>query len=150
MTFDGRTLTTLVMLAIFAGACLIALGLPQKAAFMPLLVAIPGGLLCVWQLILDLRRAPEEPKARKEEEPEDSATEVEAFLWLGGFSVAILGFGFLVGGPLVVAGFIRYSSGESWRNAIFAGVATFALIWGVFIWLIELPLFDGLILEKFL
>jgi hypothetical protein len=150
MTFDGRTLTTLFMFLIFAGACFIALGLPQKAAFMPLLVGIPGALLCLWQLVLDLRRAPEEPKQSKEEKPEDSSSELEAFFWLGAFSVAIIGFGFLVGGPLIVTAFIRYSSRESWRNAIFAGVGTFALIWGVFIWLIELPLFDGLVLEAIL
>lgn len=147
MTFDGRTATTLFMLAIFAGAGILSLGLPQKAAFMPLLVCIPGAILCFWQLILDLRREPSPPKPAPQDSDPEVRSELEAFLWLGGFSTAILGFGFLVGGPLIVAAFIRYSSRESLRNAIFAGAGTFAVIWGVFVWLLELPLFQGLVLE---
>lgn len=149
MTFDGRVLTTLVMLALFAVACVLALGLPQKAAFMPLLVGVPGLLLCLWQLILDLRRAPDpKPKADGTGEGESAgSSEAEVFLWLGVFSALLIGFGFLVGGPLAVAGFVRFSSRESWRNAIFAGGGTLAVVYGVFVWLLELPLFEGLVLE---
>lgn len=151
MTFDGRTLTSLVMLALFSGACLLALDLPQKAAFMPLLIGIPGALLCLWQLVLDLRRPPEE-KAKPGDTDTDSEgkSEAEIFLWLGAFSVAIVGFGFVVGGPLVVFAFVRFSSGETTRNALIAGLGTLAVLWGVFIWLLELPLFQGLVIESFL
>lgn len=148
MTFNARTATSLVMFLLFAGACLIALDLPQKAAFMPLLVGIPGAILCLWQLILDLRRAPDAPPDR--DEAEEGRSETEVFLWLGGFAVAIIGFGFIVGGPLIVAAFVRLSSGESWKNAIVAGAGTFAVIYGVFILLLELPIFQGLVLEAFL
>jgi len=148
MTFDGRTATTLAMLALFAGACLLALGLPQKAAFMPLLIGIPGVILCLWQLILDLRRAPKTEE--KDAKPDEGRSELEIFLWLGAFSVGLIGFGFVVGGPLVVFAFVRFSSGESTLNAFFAAAGTFAVIWGVFIWLLELPLFQGLILEPLL
>lgn len=149
MTFDGRTATTLAMLALFAGACILALGLPQKAAFMPLLIGIPGVILCLWQLILDLRRAPD--TAPQKDTPKTSGrSEAEIFLWLAAFSVALIGFGFVVGGPAIVFAFIRFSSRESTRNALVAGAGTFLLIWGMFIWLLELPLFQGLILEPFL
>jgi hypothetical protein len=150
MTFDGRLATTLVMLALFAGACLLSLDLPQKAAFMPLLVGIPGTILCLWQLILDLRRPAEAPKPAAPVSEGEGTSELQVFLWLGAFAAAIFGFGFIIGGPLVVMAFIRFSSGESWRNAIFAAAGTFLVIWGVFIWLLELPLFQGLVLEAFL
>ena len=137
------------MMALFAGACVLALGLPQKAAFMPLLIGVPGVLLCLWQLILDLRRAPQESAPPKEEQDAggEGRSEIEIFLWLAAFSVALIGFGFVVGGPFVVFAFVRFSSGESTLNAFFAAAGTFAVIWGVFIWLLELPLFQGLVLE---
>lgn len=147
MTFDGRTFTTLVMLALFAGACILALDLPQKAAFMPLLVGIPGTLLCLWQLILDLRRTPDETVST--ESAAKGRSETEVFLWLAGFAVALIGFGFVIGGPIIVFLFVRFSSDESTKNALVAGAGTFAVIWGVFIWLLELPLFEGLVLETF-
>ncbi len=147
MTFNGRIATSLVMLGLFVGACVLALGLPSKAAFMPLLIGIPGVILCTWQVILDLRRAPDAPADPGDEETEDGQTEAAAFLWLGLFSIALIGFGFIVGGPLIVAAFVRFSSGEGWRNAVFAGAGTLAVLYGVFIWLLELPLFPGLVLR---
>jgi hypothetical protein len=147
MTFDGRLLTTLVMLALFVGACLMALALPAKAAFMPLLIGVPGVLLCAAQLVIDLRRPPA-PEAPERETSADARSEVEVFVWLGLFAGALTGLGFLVGAPLVVAGFVRFSSRESWQNAIFAGAGTFAVMYGVFVWLLELSLFPGLLLER--
>lgn len=147
MTFDGRIATTLVMLALFAGASLLALGLPQKAGFMPLLIGVPGTLLCLWQLVIDLRGG----EVRDEEAPAaEGKSEIEVFLWLAAFSVALIGFGFVVGGPIIVFAFVRLSSGESTLNALIAGAGTFLVIWGVFIWLLELPLFQGLVLEAIL
>lgn len=147
MTFNGRTATSLVMLLIFAAASILALDLPKKAAFMPLLVGIPGVILCLWQVILDLRRPPEIVVEKDEDDDGVGRSEMEIFLWFGAFSAALLGFGFVVGGPIVVFAFVRFASGESWKNAIVAGLGTFLVIWGVFIWLIELPLFQGLVLE---
>jgi hypothetical protein len=153
MTFDGRTATTAVMLAIFVGACLLSLGLPTKAAFMPLLIGVPGALLCAAQLVLDLRRGPEPKAAEPEAEPETpetneaSQSELQAFVWLGLFFGVLLGFGFIVGAPLIVAAFIRFSSRDTWRNAVFGGAGTFVVMYGIFIWLLELSLFQGLVLE---
>ena len=150
MTFNGRTFTTVVMLTLFLGAIFLATGLPQKAAFMPLLIGIPGAILCFWQLVLDLRRAPDDLTAIEDPEDapsKDGQSEAQAFLWLAIFSGVLIGFGFVVGGPLVVAAFVRFSSHDSWKNALFAGAGTFAVLFGVFIWLLELTLFPGLILE---
>jgi len=151
MTFNARTATTIVMLALFASATLLALGLPSKAAFMPLLVGIPGTILCAWQLIIDLRRAPDDVvEVDAEDQPQDSRTETEVFLWLAVFAIALVGFGFVVGGPFVVAAYVRYSSRDTWGTALFAGAATLTALYGVFIWLLELPLFRGLVLEALL
>lgn len=154
MTFNGRSATTAVMLALFSGACILSLGLPTKAAFMPLLIGVPGALLCAAQLVIDLRRAPDPnspPKPEPTTDGEDTGrSELEVFIWLGLFFAALLGFGFVVGAPLIVFAYIRFSSHESWLNAAVAGLGTLAVMYGIFIWLLELSLFPGLVLEKFL
>ena len=150
MILNARFLTTLVMFALFVGACVLAMGLPTKAAFMPLLIGIPGALLCGAQLILDLRRGPDAPKKAAQSdnaEDESAQSEAQAFGWLALFAVALLGFGFVVGGPIIVGAFVRFSSKDSWKNAAVAAGGTFVVLWGVFIWLLELILFKGLILE---
>ena len=145
--FNARTLTTFVMLVLFAGACILSLDLPKKAAFMPLLIGVPGAILCAWQLILDLRRGPDEAAAEPGEEIEEGQSELMAFVWLGLFFVALTGFGFLVGAPVIVVAYVRFASRETWQNALFAGAGSFAVMYGVFIWLLELSLFEGLVLE---
>ncbi len=148
MTFDGRTATSLVMFLLFAGACVMALDLPAKAAFFPLLIGIPGALLCAAQLVLDLRRtAPAPPAPKAEGTGGEGQSEAQAFAWLALFFGVLVGFGFIVGAPLIVTAFIRYSSGDKWRNALFGGAGTFFVMYGVFIWLLELSLFEGLVLE---
>lgn len=155
MTFNARIMTTLVMLGMFSGGCLLALGLPTKAAFMPLLVGIPGTLLCFIQLVIDLRhgraeRAAAALKSTADSAPDDGRSEAQMFLWLALFTIALIGFGFIIGGPVIVALFIRYSSKDTWLNAIFAASCTFAVLYGVFLWLLELSLFPGLVIEYLL
>lgn len=149
MILDGRKITTLVMLILFSGACLLALELPTKAAFMPLLVGVPGVLLCLAQLVIDFRAGAKEDEDDGVKHDEASGkTELEVFLWLGLFTFALVGFGFVVGGPIIVGAFVRFSSRETWLSALFAAAGTFAVLYGVFIWMLELSLFHGLILEK--
>lgn len=150
MIFNARTLTTLAMFVLFAGACLMAMQLPQKAAFMPLLIGVPGTLLCAAQLVIDVirvRRDGSEFRAAETADDNSGQSETAAFLWLGLFSVALIGFGFVVGGPLIVGAFVRFSSRDSVPTALFAMAGTFAVLYGVFIWLLELSLFRGLIIE---
>lgn len=155
MTFDGRTATSLVMLGLFVGACVMALDLPAKAAFMPLLIGVPGALLCAAQLGFDLLRPREEAAPGPAPEPgaddeETGRSELHVFAWFGGFCFALIGFGFVLGGPLIVTAYVRFSSRESWTNALVAGGGTLFVLYGVFNWLLELSLFDGLILGPFL
>lgn len=152
MIFNDRILTSLTMLALFSGACLLALELPSKAAFMPLLIGIPGVILCLAQLVLDIVRqgkaAPPVEAAEATEQTGDPAkSELEMFLWLIEFTIALLMFGFVVGGPLSVLLFVRFSSKDSWLNAFFAGAGTLVVLHGVFIWLLELTLFRGFVIE---
>ncbi len=60
---NGRVGTALVMFLVFATMTLLALGFPEKARLMPLLVGIPGTLLALFQLVVELRA----PRTDKDE-----------------------------------------------------------------------------------
>jgi len=62
-----RTPMTFVMIAIFATMLYIALGYPEGARFMPLVVGVPALLLCALQLVLDLRAPPKEHRDERSE-----------------------------------------------------------------------------------
>lgn len=152
MTFDGKITTTFVMFALFTGACLMSVGLAGKAAFMPLMVGVPGALLTGAQLIIDIRSArarKEEPNvvAAKDKRAEGAHTETEMFIWLGAFTSILLGLGFILGGPLAVLLFVRFGSKDSWRDALFASVGTLAVLYGIFTLLLGLSLFPGFLPE---
>ncbi len=157
---NGRIVTSFVMFALFAGMSALAVGFPTKAGFVPLLIGVPGALLCFAQLLLDLRHPQGEPERAGKQRthtdiggddgpvgPDGTRRELAMFAWLAGFTLTLLGFGFLVGGPLIVFAYLRFGERESWFNAVFGGVGTFAVIWGMFIWLLELPIFEGLLIE---
>jgi hypothetical protein len=148
---SGRNATTLVMVAIFGGACLIALGLPSKAAFMPLLVGIPGLLLSLAQLAVDNlghgtgTEGTETEMAAAAANRRRGRSEAQMFGWLTAFTLGLLGFGFLLGGPVLVVLFVRFATRSSWPNAFFAGAGTLAVLYGSFNLLLGLPLFEGLL-----
>jgi hypothetical protein len=81
---------------------------------------------------------------------EGSRSEVQMFLWLGLFTLALVGFGFVWGGPIIVMLFVRFSSKDTWLNAFFARAGTFATLFGVFVWMLELKLFPGLVVQALL
>lgn len=119
---------------------------------MPLLIGVPGAILCAAQLVIDLRRKPE-LDVRENQHPggsKDARSEAEVFIWLALYTGAILGFGFVVGGPIIVGVYVKFFGRDSWRNAFFAAGGTLAVLYGVFIWLLELSLFPGLVLQNLL
>ena len=96
MTFDGRKITTLVMLALFLVVLVMAYSLPPKAAFMPYLVGIPGALLCLLQLVIDIRQSGQDKpmsNTEKAAKASEGAPEAQMFIWLAIFTGALIGFG---------------------------------------------------------
>lgn len=145
---DQQNLTTIAMMAIFSVAILLSLSLPTKAAAMPLVVGIPGLLMCTAQLLIDNFRkgkTPPEEDGPDSIEDDGSIGELAMFVWVGLFAAALLGFGFLIGGPLIVTAFVGVNYRENARHAIIAGLGTFAVLYGVFQVLLGLQLFEGFI-----
>ena len=148
MILNGRILTTLVMLTIFAGMSLMALGYPPKARYLPLLVSIPGTVMCLVQLTMDIRQALQERSGRSvsaEEEAADWSREAKMFLWLGIFFVGIMAFGFLYAAPVIVAAYLRVAERETWVTALVAGTAAWLILYVAFAHVLELYIFEGLV-----
>lgn len=70
----GRTLTSILMTAIFAVMVFVALGFPWPANFMPLIIGVPGLALSLLQIVLDVR------DFRRQQGRIDPRTEFERYM----------------------------------------------------------------------
>lgn len=142
----SRQFMTVFMLAVFSTMVVIALSYPEGARFMPLTIGVPGILLCLLQIGVDLRRnravaddkdeiAEAEAKAAKlvghdvhfehaavidapHDEKEMVRREIVTWAYFLGFIAGVLLFGFWVSIPLFLLSFLRERAKASWRKAI--------------------------------
>jgi hypothetical protein len=72
------------------------------------------------------------------------------FFWLAAFFAGVMAFGFLYAAPVLVFAFMRFGQKESWPVALAGGVGTWVILYGIFTWMLELFLFEGLLLPMLL
>jgi hypothetical protein len=140
---NARVATALVMFLLFLTMSLIALGFPEKARLMPLMVGIPGSVLGLVQLIVEVR-------ASRDAEAEDmqrKRNERSMFVWIFLYFFGILGFGFIYAAPLLVFAFLFIGRKESLPISLISAAGTWAVLFGFFEKGFEIPLFTGLLLE---
>jgi small-conductance mechanosensitive channel len=138
MIFEGRIVVSIIMLALFAGMVGYAFTFPADARFLPWVIGIPGLLFCIGQLIIELRnRTPEE------REPGERRRELKMFAWFVAFIVAILLFGFVYAGPVLVAAYLYFDWHERPIVVVTSAIVAFAVLFGIFEWALELRLFGG-------
>jgi hypothetical protein len=147
MSISGRILTAAVMFVIFAGMTVMALGFPAQAQLMPLLIGVPGTLMALVQLIKEVRAPAEAPSDAEAalEAREEQRRERKMLLWLGLFLAGILAFGFLWATPVLMFAFLRFSERESWAIAAIGAIGAWLILYIVFVRLLELFLFEGLV-----
>ena len=138
MIFEGRILISFIMLALFAGMVGYAYTFPADARFLPWVIGIPGLLFSIAQFIIELRNP-----ATERREPEERRRELKMFAWFVAFIVAILLFGFIYAGPVLVAAYLYFDWNERPLVVIVSALVAFAIFFGVFEWALELRLFDG-------
>jgi len=144
---NGPVFTALMMFVVFATMSLIALSFPDKARLMPLIVGIPGTILALVQLLMELRSTLRQTAETTELVPETIEAERQMFTWMFLFFFGILGFGFIYAAPLLVFGFLWFGKGESLKLGLVGGAATWGILYGLFETGFQIPLFDGLLLE---
>jgi hypothetical protein len=111
---------------------------------MPLLVGIPGTILALAQLIHDIRFS--EAKAVDVDTSIKRRREIKMFFWLALFFAGVMSFGFVYAAPILVFAFLLFGQKESLTVALFGGVGAWVILYGVFTRLLELFLFEGLLL----
>ena len=143
---NGRVATALVMLLIFVSMSLMALGFTEKARLMPLLVGIPGTILGIFELINEMRAT---VRQAADGEQADVVTGAEKAMlgWVGIFFLGILLFGFIYASPVLVFAFMLAGKKESLKVGIICGIGAWAVLYGFFQVAMEIPLFQGLVIE---
>ena len=146
-----------LMLAIFTSMTAIAvLYYPEGARFQPLVIGIPAVLLCVLQLMLDLRggtasaTSPATPVAgppSAEEAPPLPANELRVWAWFLALIAGVLLLGFWVTIPLFLTAFLRFEAGTSWQLALGLGAGATAALYGLFGILLRASLHEGFLLQ---
>ena len=141
---EGRILVAGLMLLIFTVMVGVAFTFPGEARFLPLVIGIPGLALSLTQFVIELRgKDPEE----KTFTAEDRMAELKMFGWFAVFIFGIILFGFPYAGPIIVALYLHFSWGEKWYVSLGAAAFCWAILHGVFDYVLGLPLFEGLVYQ---
>lgn len=148
MAGSGRIAVSAVMLAIFAVMVAMATAYPPDSRFLPLVIGLPGTVLCAIQLAIDVGAARREGGRRlKAEERIQLRSAGVLFLWLVLFMVAILLLGFLYAMPLMLFAFLRLNQRESTKLSAILAMGGLVGMWFVFDVMLRLPLHTGFLWE---
>src|SRR3954468_21770212 len=142
MTLNARVMLSGLMLAIFAAMTATALSYPAKAAFVPLVLGVPGTVLCLIQFATELRAS---QAGKTDEKPRDIKREWVMFGWIVGFVVTVTLLGFIVAAPLVLYFYLRFNAKEPHWLAGLIAAGGLALIYGVFEYTLQVTLWEGLL-----
>jgi len=143
---EGRILVAGVMLLIFTVMVGVAFTFPGEARFLPLVIGIPGLALSLAQFVIELRGKDAEEKTFT---AGDRSAELRMFGWFAVFIFGIILFGFPYAGPIIVALYLHFSWGEKWYVSLGAAAFAWAILHGIFDYVLGLPLFEGLVYEWF-
>jgi len=127
----------------------------MQARLYPWAIGIPMVILALVQVILDLRGykaketldgAPVDFQFTQTIEPAlGRKRAITMFSWLLGFFLLVWLLGFEYGIPLMVFGYLKFQSNESWVLSIILTVLAFVFFWLLFVKLLTLPFPQGLI-----
>jgi hypothetical protein len=167
-------LADLVILAVLIGFFVLALGFSPRAAFMPLVISGISIFCMVVEIIVhfvlgkqqglaldgaelfgtDQKKkefkkasiATAEQAAQEEEVEEEGGKESTILLWLLGLGVLLFIFGFQLTVFAYPILFLKLGKTKvSWRAAIITGALTWASIFVLFSWILNMPFFPGLL-----
>lgn len=152
---------TLFFLVIFVGAALWGWEWPNIAKIMPVYVAaIPGLILVLMQLYRDATGWERSGKAASGGMDMDEVTDVQLdkkteiqrtltyFAWFIGGAVGIWLLGLVIALPLLVFLYALIEGKEKWYVALIAAACTYALVWGLFEYMLETRWPPGILIDR--
>lgn len=163
---NGKILMSLVMLAIFAGMVGMAMSYPYDARLLPFVIGIPGCLLALIQVgveVTDARRQspsplkkvdfdtvePEAPAAAEESLDPSSTIKLELTLlaYMVGLAIIILLLGFWLAIPIFVTLFLRFHEKESWRFTLALAAGALGVLYFIFEYVLSIFVHKGFLVE---
>ncbi len=141
---EGRVVVAGIMLLIFAVMVGFAFTFPGEARLLPLVIGVPGLALSLAQFVIELRGKEADEKAYT---AADRMAELKMFGWFAVFIFGIILFGFPYAGPIIVALYLHFSWGEKWYASLGAAAFSWAILHGIFDYVLGLPLFEGLVYQ---
>ena len=156
MTFSGKNLMNVSMIAIAVWVVITAMKWPFKTAFFPVLVGVFLFFGATADLLLSLFGKKEGSKKQaavdfqlSEDIDPVVATHrtLVAFAWVLGFFVLILLVGFTLSVPLLVFLFLKFQAREKWGITLFLTVSSLIFFFGLLVWMLNIPFADGWIVE---
>lgn len=157
---------SLVMLAIFVGMVGMAMSYPYDARLLPMVIGIPGCLLALIQVGMEVAGArrrlpsplnksdmgaigPEGPGAAEESPDPTSTIKLELVLlaYLVGLAVTVLLLGFWLAIPIFVIVFLRFHERESWRFSLALAAGAWAVLYGIFEYVLSIFVHKGFLVE---
>jgi hypothetical protein len=138
MTVNGRVVLASLILAIFVGMDAMAATYPFKAALMPLVVGIPGALLCLFRLAVEMRTPPVTAHAGP-----PIRRELLLLGWWGTFIGGIVLFGFVIATPILLYAYLRFESREPHWRALLVAAGGLAVLYGIFVTALSVQLWPG-------
>lgn len=149
MLLNGRLWFTVLMLAIFVAMVALAWGYPPNARFMPLVIGIPGIVLCLGQLVLDAR--PERGEAPEEQQGAPlPRRELAMFGSFFGLVAGVVLFGFWLTIPAFVFLFLVLHERERLWFALLLAAAGTAAFYLVFERMMSIGVHEGLLTRALL
>ena len=143
MRIPERSITSGVMLLAFLFFLGQAMFFGPLARTMPLLICVPGLILCFAQFIIDLKSHHGETDGRQV----FSSGEAMTTMWIVGFILGISLLGFDYGSPLMVASYLYFYAGERLRTSLAAALASVVFTYGFMDRLMGIQLYQGLLFE---
>lgn len=154
MKFKPAALFSLVVLIFFCVFVYEAKEWRLQARLYPWAIGIPMLICAIIQVVLDFKGV--KAKESSEGAPMDfqfQQTEVPPevvrqrtftmFAWMFGFFAAIWLVGYVIAIPLMVFGYLKFQSGESWTLSVILTSFAFAFFYSLFVKLLNLPFPDG-------
>ena len=154
MKVNGRVLMSLSVAVVGLIVVVMALRWPFKTALFPVIIAIPVVLMAVAELVMGLRGMKKSENGGVDfnlSEDVDPKVAMRrtliTFAWIVGFFLLIM----LVGFPIAVLLFLflnlKFQAKESWGLTLVLTAATSVFFYGLFIRLLDIHFYEGVILR---
>lgn len=135
--FNGRVATAAIMTSIFAAMVGMAAHYPPDARLLPYVIGIPGLILCIAQLIIEI-------KAGSPAKDSMSWSELRFLLWFPAFVASVLAIGFLGTALVMVFAFLRFDQKETLSLSAGFAIGGTVVLYLMFELLLDIPLFRGM------